>query len=130
MENGSPAARKMNRRILLVDDDPEIVELYSEILEMEGDFVAGVAFNGEEAVQLYKKLKPAPNLVIMDHRMPRKDGIEATAEIIDFDPDAKIVFASADESAVGEALNTGALSFRKKPFTIDELIATINKFAK
>lgn len=117
-------------RILVVDDDPEIVELYTEVLTIEGDFVAGVASDGEEAVRVYKELKPPPDLVLMDHRMPRKDGLEATAEIMAHDPDARIIFASADESAIHEALRTGAMSFKKKPFSVDELLSNVNKHAK
>jgi len=64
----------------------------------------------------------------MDHRMPIKNGIDATKEILSLDSNAKILFASADDSVKGEALSIGAIGFATKPFSIPELIEDMEKF--
>ena len=57
--------------------------------------------------------------------MPFKNGIEATKEILAFDSDCKIIFASADSSIKSLALSIGAINFLEKPFDIDNLILLI-----
>jgi len=68
-----------------------------------------------------------PEVVIMDHRMPGKDGIETTKEILEINPDIKILFASADLNVEGDALESGARSFLSKPFTIADLLAMVEE---
>ncbi len=68
-----------------------------------------------------------PDVVIMDHRMPIKSGIEATEEILEFDKNAKIIFASTDKTVKEIALSIGALIFEEKPFDNIILIDDINK---
>jgi len=63
----------------------------------------------------------------MDHRMPGKDGIETTKEILEINPDIKILFASADLNVEGDALESGARSFLSKPFTIADLLAMVEE---
>jgi len=63
----------------------------------------------------------------MDHRMPKKNGIEASKEILEMDKNSKIIFTSADNSVKEEALSIGAFSFKDKPFTVEQLIENINK---
>jgi len=90
--------------------------------------VLGQANNGEEAVSLFKSLSEKPDIILMDHRMPIKNGIDATKEILSLDSNAKILFASADDSVKGEALSIGAIGFTTKPFSIPELIEDMEKF--
>jgi two-component system chemotaxis response regulator CheY len=87
--------------------------------------VAGIARNGEEAVSMYKQFDEKPSIIIMDHRMPVKNGIEALKEILNIDNSAIIIFASADTGVEEEALSIGAHSFKQKPFNIDYLISNI-----
>ena len=61
----------------------------------------------------------------MDHRMPKKNGIEASKEILEMDKNSKIIFTSADNSVKEEALSIGAFSFKDKPFTVEGLIGDI-----
>ena len=95
---------------------------------MNGFKVLGQANNGEEAVSLFKSLSEKPDIILMDHRMPIKNGIDATKEILSLDSNAKILFASADDSVKGEALSIGAIGFTTKPFSITELIEDMEKF--
>ncbi len=100
--------------------------LYEELLYAYGFEVLAVAKNGEEAVNKYKSFSIKPDIIIMDHRMPIKTGIEATEEILEIDKNAKIIFASADETVKQIALSIGALIFELKPFDNKTLIEDIN----
>jgi two-component system chemotaxis response regulator CheY len=103
------------------------MEFYIEALELSGHVVVGSARNGAEAVEKFVKLPIRPDVIIMDHRMPIKDGIEATAEILKIDPKAKVIFASADYSVEPVAKKLGIVAFKKKPFSLDELISGIEE---
>ncbi len=63
----------------------------------------------------------------MDHRMPGKDGIETTKELLKIRPDMKIVFASADKAVMGDALAAGACDFLAKPFPVSDLLLEIEE---
>jgi len=115
--------------VFLVDDEKFIVDLYRDILEANGHTVVAVASDGEEAVQKYKELKEKPVVIIMDQRMPVKDGVSATQEILKMDPDATIFFGSADLHIEKEALAAGAKGFLLKPFRIEELLTAIQEAA-
>ncbi len=97
------------------------------LLSAYGFKVIGIAKNGEEAVQMYKSFTVKPDIIIMDHRMPIKNGIEASKEILEFDKTAKIIFASADNTVKEHALSIGAICFKSKPFSNDKLIKNIKK---
>jgi len=86
-----------------------------------------IASDGEEAVQKYKELGKKPVIVIMDQRMPVKDGVTATQEILKHDPNARILFGSADLKVKGDALKAGAKDFLLKPFRIDMLLNAIDE---
>ena len=116
--------------ILLVEDEFSLVRLYELVLTSFGHNVLAVANNGEEAVQKYKNLPFKPDIIIMDHRMPIKNGIEATEEILEINRDAKIIFASADKDIREKAEMMGVISFKSKPFSNERLIANIEKALK
>ena len=105
-----------NFKILLVDDEPDILEIISYTLKSEGYFVY-TAENGAKAIKLAKKIKP--NLIILDVMMPEMDGIEA-CEIIRNDSEignTLIAFLSArgeDYSQVA-GFNAGADDYITKP---------------
>ena len=115
--------------IYLVEDNDAILILYQRLLIVKGFSVVGIAKNGVEAVETYKSLPERPDVIIMAHRMPVKNGIEATKEILQFDPEAKIIFASADMSIRNQAMSVGAARFNLKPFQIDVLISDIETLA-
>jgi two-component system chemotaxis response regulator CheY len=91
--------------------------------------VVDVASDGEEAVRKYKEMSEKPVVVIMDQRMPVKDGVSATQEILKINPDATIFFGSADLHIEKEALAAGAKGFLLKPFRIEELLGAIEEAA-
>lgn len=116
--------------VFLVDDEKFIVELYRDILEANGHKVIDVASDGEEAVRKYREMAEKPVVIIMDQRMPVKDGVSATQEILRINPEAKIFFGSADLHIEKEALAAGARGFLLKPFRIEELLAAIDDAEK
>lgn len=114
-------------KVLIVDDDSSIQFIFKKILLLYGFEIVGIADNGEEAVNLFKSLSDKPDVILMDYRMPVKNGIEATKEILQINNHTKIIFTSADNSIKKEALSIGAMGFQEKPFKIKELIGKIQK---
>jgi two-component system chemotaxis response regulator CheY len=89
--------------IFIVEDDKSIQILYKKFLDLYGFLIIGTANNGEEAVEMYRNFPNKPDIILMDHRMPVKDGLEATKEIMDLNGNTTIIFASADKSIKQEA---------------------------
>jgi two-component system chemotaxis response regulator CheY len=113
--------------VLIVDDELFIVELYRDILQLRGYKVMGTAFDGEEAIRRYNDSFEKPDVVIMDHRMPVMNGVEATREIMRLNPNQKVIFVSADVLVEKEAREAGAMEFLPKPFRMDDLIERMQK---
>lgn len=113
--------------VMIVDDELFIVELYRDILQLRGYKVVGTAFDGEEAVKRYGSAAEKPDVIIMDHRMPVMNGVEATKEIIRSNPSQKIIFVSADVLIERDARDAGAAEFLPKPFRMDDLIEKMQR---
>jgi two-component system chemotaxis response regulator CheY len=113
--------------IFIVDDDENLHRVYRSFFSMKGFNVVGSAFDGAEAVKLFDRLNPRPDVLLMDYRMPIKDGVTATKEIRIIDPASKIIFLSADETAREHALKAGAISFLIKPVRFAQLLQTITQ---
>jgi two-component system, NtrC family, nitrogen regulation response regulator NtrX len=110
--------------ILVVDDEEGIRKILRQVLEYEGHEVR-VAAGGGEAIEAYVDLRP--DLVFMDVKMARMDGLEALDRIRDHDSDACVVMISGHgniETAV-EATRRGAYDFLEKPLDTDRLLLTI-----
>ena len=75
---------------------------------------------------MFKAFSDKPKVILMDHRMPKKNGIDASKEILKLDKNVKIIFITADNSIKEEALSIGAFSYIDKPFMIEDLIEDIN----
>jgi CheY-like chemotaxis protein len=116
------------KTIFLVEDDPDILVLYRIMMERKSGYsILDTATNGQEAIEKYKRFDNKPDLIIMDHRMPVKSGIEATKEIIEADGNVRILFVSADVSVREEALEIGAVGFLEKPSSMDILLDGVEK---
>ena len=112
--------------VFIVEDDVFILKLYEIFLKMSGFSVIGKAKNGDEAVNFFKLMSTKPDLIIMDHRMPIKNGIEALKEILEIDNQAKIMIISADGRIKNIAKSVGAKAFIEKPFSMESLLEKIN----
>jgi DNA-binding NarL/FixJ family response regulator len=118
-------------RILLVDDHYVVRMGLIGVLDTEPDMkVVGQAADGSEAVALYEKLKPT--VVLMDLRMPVKDGITATAEIRLKDPNARILILSTydGDAEIHRAIRAGARGYALKNFNGRELTRGVRAVAK
>jgi len=94
---------------------------------MAGFQVLGIANNGEEAIRMFNFFTIKPDIIILDYRMPIKNGIDALKEILKIDHNSKVIFASADKTIKEEVYANGAMGFLDKPFTHQKLIYTLNK---
>ncbi|TFG00936.1 MAG: response regulator [Promethearchaeota archaeon] len=111
--------------IFIIEDDIYLQKLYNKILNTSGHQVVGIANNGDEGVKMYESFFVKPDIIIMDHRMPIKNGIEATKEILKISNHSKIIFASADNSVKNLALSIGAIKFIEKPFSMVKFLKII-----
>lgn len=118
-------------RVLIADDHVVVRTGLRSMIESEPDMeVVGEASNGTEALELYKNVRL--DLVLMDLRMPRMGGVEATAAICAHDPQAHILVLTTfdgDES-IYQALKAGAQGYLLKDVTKDEFIVAIRKVAR
>lgn len=115
----------MNRKILIADDEPNMIWALKKALAKEGYEIIS-ANNGEEAVD---NLKEDPDLIIMDLKMPKMNGLEALRKIKEINPKIPVIMITAHgttDTAV-EAMKIGALDYISKPFDIDELRVVIKK---
>lgn len=111
-------------KILIVEDYKDLSDFYEEFLEGDTLFTAS---DGEEAVENYKKNKP--DIVLMDLKLPKKSGIDATKEIIEYDSNAIIIAITAYGSTIGtKALEAGAKIVLRKPVRFNELKDLIEKY--
>ncbi len=116
-------------RVLVVDDQALVRDGFSVILDAQPDMtVVGEAGDGEEAVSAALALRP--DVVLMDVRMPRLDGIGATARIC-AETDARVlVLTTFDvDEYVYDALHAGASGFLLKDMRRDELVAAVRTIA-
>jgi len=115
---------------IIVDDDFDTVEVFSEYLELSDIDVVGKGYNGKDAVDLYQKLKP--DVVFLDVLMPDYDGFYALEKIRQLDHDAKIIMVTASLTAQTEDmlkdLNASAIIY--KPYDINNIIETVHRVLK
>ena len=114
-------------KIFIVDDDRAILRLYKMILGQKGFKDVAFAHNGKEAIEKYENFRSKPTIIIMDHRMPILNGIDAMNQILRMNQSPKIIFASADSSVREQAISEGAYGFLNKPFDIEDLLETIKR---
>jgi len=114
-------------KIFVVDDDQAILKLYSLMLSGVGFEIIDTATNGKIAVEKYREFPVKPDIILIDYRMPIKNGLDAMVEILQLNNSEKIVFASADMDIKEKALELGACDFISKPFGMDDVIGVLNK---
>jgi DNA-binding NarL/FixJ family response regulator len=109
-------------RVLAVDDQRVVREGLAMLLGLLPDVeVVGTAANGEEALVMADELRP--DVILMDLRMPRMDGVEATRRLRASHPQIKVVVLTtyADDRSVIDALRAGALGYLTKDAGADEI---------
>ncbi len=111
--------------VAIIEDNREVVDLYAMLVRSRGMRVGFVARDGAEAVRAFAAAQRLPDVLIIDHRMPAKSGLEAMREMLALRPEARFVFISADADTRAEALAAGAKAFVQKPASINEIAETI-----
>jgi len=120
----------LSTRILIVDDQALVRAGFRLVLESQPDFeVVGEAADGQAALAAAQRLRP--DVVLMDVRMPRMDGVEATRRIVEKQTGSRIVMLTTFDldEYVYAALRAGACGFLLKDVTPDRLIATVRLVA-
>ena len=115
----------MTRRILIVDDEPNIVTSLEFVMRRNG-FETAVARDGDEALAEVDRFRP--DLVLLDTMMPRRDGYEVCQTLRSSGwTDLKIVMLTAKgrETEVAKGLAVGADSYVVKPFSTRDLVAHV-----
>lgn len=114
--------------VLIVDDIPETRDHLTKLLSFESDIVVvGAAASGREAIELAEQLRP--DVVLMDINMPDMDGITTTEQLATRVPTAAVVMMSVQGEAdyLRRSMLAGAREFLVKPFSSDELTASIRQ---
>jgi DNA-binding NarL/FixJ family response regulator len=109
-------------RVLVVDDDPQFQQLLGLVLRRHADLeLAGTAASGEDGVALAEEL--APDVVLLDLRMPGMDGFEALPRIKQVRPEAAVIVLTAleAEEAAQEGILVGAAGFVEKRHIAERL---------
>jgi DNA-binding NarL/FixJ family response regulator len=118
-------------RVVLADDQRLVRESLGMMLSLlPGVELVGTAADGDEAVSLAREL--APDIVLMDLRMPRVDGIEATRRLRRDRPDVRVIALTtfADDASVLGALRAGARGYLTKDAGADDILAAIRAVAR
>ena len=119
-----PTTDAKPHRVLIAEDEALIRLDLAEMLREEGYEVVGEAGDGQEAVELAEKL--TPDLVIMDVKMPRRDGIDAAAEIATKRIAPIVVLtAFSQRDLVEQARQAGAMAYVVKPFDASDVVPAI-----
>ncbi len=115
----------MTYRILIVDDEPDLVDWYAESLS--DDYRIVTAQTGRDAIERVKRSSDI-DLAVIDYRLPDMSGVDALQEIKDVAPSVPVIIVTAygDEEVAVEAFRSGARDYLKKPFSISELSAKID----
>lgn len=130
-ENGIPpdALDSGKQKILVVDDDPEIVELFVDVLTRDGRFDVKTARSGYDAGMLTQEFNP--DLIILDYMLPDING-NVVCKTIRQNPnfaETKIIIVSGvvNQDEINDLMRSGADEFVKKPFNIEKLIEKIGQ---
>jgi two-component system chemotaxis response regulator CheY len=112
-------------KILIVDDAKLMRNIIRTALQENGNFKIVEAQNGKDAVILYKKEKP--DIVTMDITMEEKNGVDAAKEILEFDPDAKIIMVTSlgQEKLLQECVKAGVSDYIVKPFSKERITSSV-----
>jgi len=116
-------------KILLVDDEKEFVETLSERMEMR-DLPSDIALNGEKALQMVEE--DAPDVMVLDLKMPGIDGMEVLQKVKKAYPDVQVIMLTGhgSEKDEEEARRLGAFDYLQKPTGVDKIVQTIKRAFK
>ena len=111
-------------RMVIVDDEPEVLEELAEVFGEYG-YEIETAREGEEALRKVKEKRP--HVMLLDIRMPGMDGIEVLRRVREMDPSLGIIMVTAvmEEGLAKEAMKLGAFDYITKPIDLDYLRTSV-----
>lgn len=116
-------------KVVVVDDSKDTVDNIATLLSISGRNmeVVGTANGGRDGVKIVQKLQP--DIVLMDINMPDLDGLTATGILTASNPDLGVIIMSVqgEQEYLKKAMSAGAREYLVKPFTSDELVASVEK---
>ena len=115
---------KLSKKILIVDDEENIRYLYEQELLDEG-YETVLAKDGKECLEMVQK--EIPDLIILDIRMPRMDGLEAIGKIIELNKNIPIIINSAYSTYKDDFMSWAADAYVVKSYDLDTLKTTIKE---
>ena len=117
-------------RVMVVDDHPLWRDAVERDLTEAGLEVVAVAANGREAVARFPAARP--DVVLLDLQIPAPDGVQVTAEIVQHDPDVRVLIlsASGEQADVLAAVKAGATGYLVKSASREELLAAVRRVAE
>ncbi len=129
IENSFVQERESYKNVLVVDDDEVSFILLNEILSSY-NMKPIRAINGKDAINFFKSDKDAFDLVLMDIRMPKVDGLEATKRIKEINPAIPVfaVTAYTHSKSVMDCFDAGCDEYIPKPFEIAKLLSVIRNY--
>lgn len=117
----------MNQRILIVDDEPQICEVFGLFLEQKG---FGISSAGTAKDCLARVQSDNPDLVVLDINLAEDDGLQLLTKIKEMKPDIRVVMMTGlgfDDQLLREALQRGADGYVAKAMPTEELINTVKR---
>jgi len=116
-------------KILLVEDDSQTRHLLKEVFTRKGYEIIE-AVDGEDAINIFKKLQEKPDIIILDFRLPKLNGLEVSKEILAINPLSKILIVTGDPKINHTELLNYGIRFKRKPVEMFELLKEIYKITK
>ena len=131
-DNGVPAGVRIKNAngpreyILLIEDEPDVADLASEMLADEGYRVV-IAHDGFEALKIYERMGKQIGLVILDYFLPVIDGDAVFEELRSLNPKVNVVLSSgfAEQTKIASMLGQGLRGFIPKPYSRDKLLEQV-----
>src|SRR2546429_6306926 len=131
-ENGVPPGVRVKNPhggreyLLLIEDEPDVADLASEMLAEEGYRVV-IAHDGFEALKIYERMGKQIGLVILDYFLPVIDGDAVFEELRSLNPEINVVLSSgfAEQTKIGSMLAQGLRGFIPKPYSRDKLLEQV-----
>jgi two-component system response regulator YesN len=113
------------RTVLLVEDDPEVVNFLGQLLEES--YGLAVVNDGKSALEIVGQPDSSPDIILLDYRLPDISGLEVLQQVKKVKPRIPVIFLTAygDEDVAIKAFRYGAKDYLKKPFKYEEILNLI-----
>lgn len=112
--------------IAIVENELNLISIYSYVVKELGFDPVFIAREGEEILKAVADGRTSPDVIIMDYRLPGMNGIETAKRIVERRPATKVIVASADDSVRDESVSLG-FSFLQKPFSLESFASRIRR---